>query len=422
MIHLSTSFSFIFLLTNAVYCVLAHQALSRRVLESSATTFLNTSRIISSTRGYDSASASQSVDTFGNTSSSFVSIPTPLPSPFQSNQNYLDVKSGICAIDDLYCSFQSNVSNGNTSIKAFKDQCLLWDTSCSGNRASAIEEFFNNTIEPLIGNQCFSQFDAGVQAGDPGLSIPYVGESGVVQLDNIIPSDCKDYNPSERISEWQEIKSWMRSPSCVSAQDEWKEAGGNPTPTPTIHNSTGVKESCCEGCVVGAQNVDIYYWPEPDVDTSCLSIVGHSVNPLTYGATTFGNITYWACSPKAPATSVFPEELAYASSGKYYASSGSFTSVYSIITTAQIETIGSLTVKVSLLNPWSSSPCTESDTAPQGSNSSNGSVGLHVRHAVQARNHTLLNPSSITQASGSPVSTVVMGNFTLSAPSHTPSI
>ena len=409
MIHLSASFSFIFLLTNAGYCVLAHQALSRRVPEPSATAFLNTSQVLPSTRAYDSAPASQSVDTFSNTSSSLVSIPTPLPSPFQSNQNYLDVKSGICAIDDLYCSFQSNVSNGNTSNKAFKDQCLLWDTSCSGNRTTAIEEFFNNTIEPLIGNQCFSQFDAGVQAGDPGLSIPYVvGGSGPVQLDNIIPSDCKDYNPSERISEWQDIKSWMRSPSCVSAQNEWIEAGGTAPP----NNSTFVKESCCEDCVVGAQNVDIYYWPEPDVDTSCLSIVGNSVNPLTYGATTSGNITYWACSAKAPATSVYPEEL--------LASSVTFTSVYPIITTAQIENIGSLTVKVSLLNPWSSSPCIENDATPQGSK--NSSVGLHVRNAVQTRNHTLLTPSSITQESGSLVSTVVMGNFTLSVPTHTPSV
>ena len=412
MIHLSASFSFICLLTNAGYCVLAHQALSRRVPEPSATTFLNTSQFISSTRAYDSAPASQSDDSFGNTSSSLVSIPTPLPSPFQSNQNYLDVKSGICAIDDLFCSFQSSVSNGNTSNKAFKDQCLLWDTSCSGNRTSAIEEFFNNTIEPLIGNQCFSQFDAGVQAGDPGLSIPYVvGGSGPVQLDNIIPSDCKDYNPSERISEWQEIKSWMRSPSCVSAQSEWMEAGGKATPS----NSSGVKESCCEGCVVGAQNVDLYYWPEPDGDTSCLSIVGSSVNPLTYGAT-IGALagvleTYWACSAKTPVTSSYPDE--------FLASSGSITSVYPMIPTAQITNIGSLTVKVPLLNPWSSSPCIENDTTPQGSNSSNSSVNLHVRHAVQARNHTLLIPSSITQEYNASVSTVVMGNFTLSVPTHT---
>lgn len=408
MIHLPISFLFLFLLRTTGYFVLAHQALSRRVLESSAIAFLNASSTISSTQAYDSALAIQSVNTFGNPSSSSINVPTPLPSPFQSNKNYLDVKLGICAIDDYYCSFESNISNGNVSNGVFKDQCLLWDNSCSGNRTLAIDEFFNNTKWSLIGNQCFSQFDAGVPPGDPGLSIPYVGGGGFgpVQLDNIIPSDCKDYNPSERISEWQDIKSWMRSPSCVSAQNEWMEAGGKAT----LNISSNVVPSCCEGCVVGAQNVDLYDWPDPGVDTSCLSIVGSAVNPLTYGATTEGTETYWACSAKTPATSI------YSYPGSVPAAFEIITSVYPMITTAQIAITASLTVKVSLFNPWSSSPCIDTDTIPQGSNSSNSSAKLRVRHAVQARNHTLLTPASITQEDGSPVSTVVMGNFTLLVP------
>ena len=414
--HLSASFLFLFLLKYAGHFVLAHEALSRRVLEPSATAFLNTSSAISSTQAYDSAPATQPVSTSVSPRSSSIEVPTPLPSPFQSNQNYLDVKLGVCAIEDYYCSFNSDTSNGNSSNEVFKDQCLLWENSCSGNKTVAIDEFFNNTKWLLIGNQCFSQFDAGVPAGDPGLSIPYVvGGSGPVQLDDIVPSDCKDYNPSERISEWTDIKSWMRSPSCVSAQNEWMEADGKAT----SNISSSVVPSCCEDCVVGAQNVDLYYWPDSDVDTSCLSIVGTAVNPLTYGATTGGlggNETYWACSAKNPATSI------YSSPGDIAAAPEIITSVYSMITTAQIATIASLTVKVSLVNPWSSSPCIDTDTIPQGSDSSNSSAELHVRHAVQARNHTLLTPASITQVNGSPVSTVVMGNFTLSVPCPEPSV
>lgn len=412
MIHFSASFLFLLLLRNANYFVLADQALSRRVLEPSATAFLNISSAISLSQAYNSAPATQSVNTSGSPSSSSINIPTPLPSPFQSNQNYLDVKLGVCAVDDYYCSFKSNTSTGNISNEVFKDQCLLWDNTCSGNRTLAIDEFFNTTKWSLIGNQCFSQFDAGVPAGDPGLSIPYVGGGGLVQLDDIVPSDCKDFNPAERIAEWTDIKSWMRSPSCVSAQNEWTEADGKAT----SNISSSVIPSCCEGCVVGAQNVDLYYWPDPDVDTSCLSIVGTAVNPLTYGATTghdsFGNAeTYWACAAKNPATSVFSYP------GSIPAASQIITSVYPMITTAQIATIASLTVKVSLLNPWSSSPCIDT---PQGSNSSNSSAELHSRHALQARNHTLLPPASITQEDGSPVSTVVMGNFTLSVPHSQP--
>ncbi len=418
MIHLSASFLLLLLPSNAGYFVLAHQVLSRRVLEPSATAFLNTPAAISSAQAYNSAPTTQSVNAFISPSSSSMDIPNPLPSPFQKNQNYLDVKLGICAIDDYYCSFKSNTSNGNSSNEVFKDQCLLWDNSCSGNRTLAIDEFFNNTKGLLIGNQCFSQFDAGVPAGAPGLSIPYVvAGSGPVQLDNIIPSDCKDYNPSERIAEWTDIKSWMRSPSCVSAQSEWMEADAKAT----SNISSSVVPSCCDGCVVGAQNVDLYYWPDSDVDTSCLSIVGTAVNPLTYGATTgpdsFGNLeTYWACSAKNPATSI------YTYPGNIPAASETITSVHSMITTAQIATIASLTVKVSLLNPWSSSPCIDTDIIPHGLNGSNSSEKLQVRHAVQARNYSLLTPASITQVDGSPVSTMMIGDFTLSVLYSKPSV
>lgn len=277
----------------------------------------------------------------------------------------MDVKLGVCAVDDYYCSFKSNTSNGNFSNEVFKDQCLLWDNSCSGKRTLAIENFFNNTKWSLLNNQCFSQFDAGVSPGDPSISIPYTVEgSDVVQLDAIIPSDCKDYNPSERISEWQNIKSWMVSPSCVSAQNEWIEGGGKPF----FDTSTNLS-SCCEDCVVGAQNVDLYYWPDPDVDTLCLSIVGSAVNPLTYGATTdTNNETYWACSTK--------------NLGTFPVASENITSVNSMITTAQIAMIGSLTVKVPLFNPWSSSPCIDTDIVSKGSNDSNSSRDIHIRRAV----------------------------------------
>ena len=63
---------------------------------------------------------------------------------------------------------------------------------------------------------------------------------------------------------------------------------------------------CCGSCEMNVQNVDIYYWPEPNVNTSCLSIIGDSVRPVDYGATrsvwTDGtetvNDTYWGCDAK----------------------------------------------------------------------------------------------------------------------------
>lgn len=37
---------------------------------------------------------------------------------------------------------------------------------------------------------------------------------------------------------------------------------------------------------IEAGNVDVYYWPGPNANTSCQSIIGNRVNPPDYGATT----------------------------------------------------------------------------------------------------------------------------------------
>ena len=152
------------------------------------------------------------------------------------------------------------------------------------------------------------------------------------------------------------------------------------------------------------QNVDIYYWPEHNLNTSCLSIIGDSVRPVTFGATkitwtadtTISTDYFWGCTPK-PST--------------YYDTriSKSITE-QGITNTAMIRTIDSLLVKVYLSDPWSPSPCTESVM----SEGSNESANVHNRYAtVHARDHTLIIPSSVTHKDISPVTTMVSGNFTL---------
>lgn len=417
MIHLSNSLLLLYLLVYTSHSSLVNQTLLGTVPGLSTRVNLNKTTAISSTQSYTRSQPTYSVNNSGIHASSLISIPNPLPSPFQGDgwvdlQNYQDIKSGFCAINDNYCSFEGNNRTTDLTTKVLDDQCLLWDTSCSGNRTLAIDEFFNTTQGLLFDNLCFSQFSSGVPSGETDISIPeeQVGSS-LVEINDVIPSDCKKYNPPERLSEWQDIKSWMRSSGCVSAQNEWIKGGGQGA----YNFSSQVTPSCCGFCDVGAENVDLYYWPEPGANTSCLSIVGASVNPIAYGATTglVGDSesgTYWACSAKIPATST------YTYAGANSANSETITSVYPTITTATITTIGSLAVKVSLINPWSPSPCIETDTFPRVSNGSNGlniSTEIHVRHAVQARGRTLLIPSSITQENGTPVSTVVLGKFTL---------
>ncbi|CAD6588434.1 MAG: hypothetical protein ASARMPREDX12_003327 [Alectoria sarmentosa] len=341
--------------------------------------------------------------------------------------NYLDVKSGFCAIGDDFCAFKD--SNG-TIIEAvttnFSDQCLLWDASCSGNRTLAIDKFFNVTFSDqfsddpndngnLMDNDCFSQDHVANQ------------------------SDCDTYNPPKRLSDFQKIRNWMRSPQCVSAANEWtamtgyqwrsifgfneskpgwltENAGGDPNDGPGSGDnySSEVLPSCCGLCDAQAQNVDLYYWPEPDANTSCLSIIGESVRPLDYGATTTivkgigGPVTeiYWGCNA-----------LESLSIEDFTGEAGTLTTAYTTaeIRTAEITTIGSLTVKISSVSPWSSSPCIKDDAGSQGSNKSIKIRELHA--SIHTRGHSSIVPSSITEENGLPVSTVISGDFTFTSPS-----
>ena len=195
----------------------------------------------------------------------------------------------------------------------------------------------------------------------------------------------------------------MRSSQCKSAANEWVAMGGDESKLgflaqdagPGYKGTSEALITCCGGCEIDATTVDLYYWPELDANLSCLSIVGESVRPLDYGATTSiiperysdVTITYWGCE-----------------------------STSTVYTTAEITTIGSLTVKMSLMNPWSSSPCVDDDAGSQGMNHS-----IKVREeypSVYARSHPLTAPSSVTQENGLPVSTLVSGDFTLWVPSY----
>lgn len=304
------------------------------------------------------------------------------------------INSGTCAIKELYCSSKGNdgiVGQANTTTT--DDVCLLWDATCSGNKTSAIDKFFDPTFQrDLLSNRCF------VLAGS-------------VDLGNA--SNCEKDNPPGRMSEFQEMKDWMRSKQCASVAEGWAaiyRSDFDPSSEESIEIDpdqyhfvdSAPDPSCCGACSTNVQNVDVYYWPEPDVNTSCLSIIGDSIRPVDYGATTtvwsFGTVTstniYWGCYAKP---STYSNTL-----------QGVMVTDTAAIRTAMIRTIGSLRVKVSLSDPWSPSPCTEID---QGSNRS---AEIRDRHATMyARDHTLIIPSTITNKDSLPVTTMISGNFTL---------
>ena len=154
-----------------------------------------------------------------------------------------------------------------------------------------------------------------------------------------------------------------------------------------------------------SMSVDLYYWPERDADRSCLSIIGNSSKPLDYGATKrttlasdnhVNTVTYWGCTTKN-STTLATDVCVNWNDG------------IATITTAEIVTIGSLLVKVSSFNPWSSLPCTQEDAA---SRISSVVETLETGENIHRRDQSLINPSSIAQNRDFPAS-VVIENTTL---------
>ena len=55
--------------------------------------------------------------------------------------NYKDVKSGVCAFADSFCSFEyDNGTIKSANPESLEDMCILWDNLCTANRTLAIEK------------------------------------------------------------------------------------------------------------------------------------------------------------------------------------------------------------------------------------------------------------------------------------------
>ena len=397
----------------AIHSIHPRQRQARSTLDPSSTSTSNLSSTGTSMRTHNSSHitslASVSSHHTDSLNSSNTILPTPLYFSFDEDipfakknlKNYEDIESGFCDLADNFCSFKdANGTIREASPLNMSDQCVLWDTSCSGDKTLAMERFFSIAFP---------------DGDDPENDLSIMDKNCFAQNARI-QSDCVTYNPPDRLLEWQKMKDWMRSPQCVSAAEEWQNMTGHPwgfifddgvnesySDWHSYWKSSRPAPSCCPWCDVQAQNVDIYYWPEPNADLSCLSIIGGSVRPLDYGATiatvfTLGSDilrttyaeTYWACNYTDP---MFPG------------------STFTDLSTAIVSTIGGLAVKIPLVNPWSPSPCFEDNT---GSQSLNKSIKYRDAHApIRARDHSLLIPSSITQTGGLSMSTVVSGGFTL---------
>ena len=172
-------------------------------------------------------------------------------------------------------------------------------------------------------------------------------------------------------------------------------------PTQPVNNIETIVGNCNpdflgEGvCQFVGGFVDIYYWPEPDADTSCLEIVSKATTPLLQDATieavrsgeNTSMTTYWGCA----------------------AQQSSLNDSY--ITTAAMSTIGNFSFKVSYYNPWSPGPCSGRASASGSSKISLEARGLHA--SLNVRAHSIITPSNLPHTSSLHGGTVALGSYTL---------
>ena len=210
------------------------------------------------------------------------------------------------------------------------EECVLWDDTCHGDKQNAASTFFGKTLAALLENECFTVKDSAVDL--------------VIGLNDFVDEDPAPYDPAQcpggisgippdTSSLWSTLKSWMREPACKSSFLEYSSAVHQPP-------AQDIVSDCCGSCAIGGPNVDVYYWPSPGANTSCLNIIGTSVNPPTEGATTRGGYTYWGYTP---------------------IDANIFTPV---VTTMVYTSINGIYFKMPMSNPWESKPGASTSTDP----------------------------------------------------------
>ena len=250
---------------------------------------------------------------------------------------------------NISCGTRSTTLSGY-AFPDFSQYCVLWDSSCPGNRSWA-------------SSNLNSKEDDGVCFGNPFCQCMVDG----------VPA------PAASTSSLAELLKLRRSPQCFSL----------------LHSY----DLCCQmlHCSFNPTVVELYYWPDADADTSCLSIIGNSIHPWDYGATTatFSALvpgpdviqTYWGCITTYP-------DIDY-----------TLSLVTSTVKTAVLTNVEGLKFKSPIYNPWNAEqPCpkTFSGSTPSASNKS-----LPSGAKIRARS---LEPSILTKnRNNTPISVVLDG-------------
>ncbi|KAL8794952.1 MAG: hypothetical protein Q9195_002534 [Heterodermia aff. obscurata] len=191
------------------------------------------------------------------------------------------------------------------------------------------------------------------------------------------------------MSVFSDVKNWMRQPECLKLKyDMFPDPNGEAVRQEDFFFNV----TCCGYCEVAADKVDVYYWPTPNADTSCQSIVGDEVSNIADGATTNAQgDAYWGCMYTIPVRE-----------------RDHFSDSLDFLITASLTTIESMTFKAYVYNPWDPSPC--------GNITSSASPQFNQTTRVP-NNTATLRPRAHSLLAGGNVSTAVLGTFTFTSPS-----
>ena len=186
------------------------------------------------------------------------------------------------------------------------------------------------------------------------------------------------------MSAFSEAKDFMRSPQCLLLRHKMYP---DPNHEAEFQNDLFLNATCCDNCEVVVDKVDVYYWPNPNGDTSCKKIIGDEVSSAAAGATTDGDgNVYWGCTSFLSQSERFGTEST------------------TIVTTATLTSVASLQFKDYVFNPWQESPC--GNISPSLPSNNTQDAAITPRHAsLKPRDHSL--------AATNNVSTAISGTYTL---------
>ena len=138
---------------------------------------------------------------------------------------------------------------------------MLWNSSCSGNRTEALDEFFNNsgTMYQLVygAREYYGQHRA---------------KNGISpDMNSMILSWLRDPDSRSSFFDWH--TEHLDQPVWTYTDREGNEDVVQTLDWSSISANTGTI-GCCDACELVGGNVDVFFWPMPGANTDCLATVG----------------------------------------------------------------------------------------------------------------------------------------------------